>query len=79
MGVNPGFAGQKFIEFTTDRLKELKQLIISYGSNALIEVDGGVNKDNFQDLKTNGADVLVAGSYIFNSNDYDTAINTLKL
>ena len=64
---------------TTDRLKELKQLIISYGSNALIEVDGGVNKDNFQDLKTNGADVLVAGSYIFNSNDYDTAINTLKL
>ena len=79
MGVNPGFAGQKFIESTTDRLKELKQLIISYGSNALIEVDGGVNKDNFQDLKTNGADVLVAGSYIFNSNDYDTAINTLKL
>ena len=79
MGVNPGFAGQKFIESTTDRLKELKQLIISYGSNALIEVDGGVNKDNFQNLKSNGADVLVAGSYIFNSNDYDTAINTLKL
>ena len=79
MGVNPGFAGQKFIESTTDRLKELKQLIISYGSNALIEVDGGVNKDNFQDLKINGADVLVAGSYIFNSNDYDTAVNTLKL
>ena len=46
---------------------------------ALIEVDGGVNKNNFQDLKINGADVLVAGSYIFNSNDYDTAINTLKL
>ena len=66
-------------ELVKDRLKELKKLIISYGSNALIEVDGGVNKDNFQDLKTNGADVLVAGSYIFNSNDYDTAINTLKL
>ena len=79
MGVNPGFAGQKFIESTHERLKELKNLIISTGSKALIEVDGGVNKENYQKLKSNGADVLVAGSYIFNSNDYDTAINTLKL
>jgi len=79
MGVNPGFAGQKFIESTNKRLVELKKLITSSGSKTLIEVDGGVNYDNFQNLKSNGADVLVAGSYIFNSNDYDTAINTLKL
>jgi len=78
MGVNPGFAGQKFIESTKERLKELKQLIITSESNALIEVDGGVNKDNFQDLKSNGADVLVAGSYIFNSPDYNIAIDALK-
>jgi len=78
MGVNPGFAGQKFIESTHERLKELKQLITSSGSNALIEVDGGVNKDNFQDLKSNGADVLVAGSYIFNSPDYNIAVDALK-
>jgi len=78
MGVNPGFAGQKFIESTHERLKELKKLIISSGSNALIEVDGGVNRDNFKDLKHNGADVLVAGSYIFNSPDYNIAIDTLK-
>ena len=79
MGVNPGFAGQKFIESTHKRLKELKKLITSSGSKTLIEVDGGVNYENFQNLKSNGADVLVAGSYIFNSNDYDKAINTLKL
>jgi len=79
MGVNPGFAGQKFIESTNKRLVELKKLITSSGSKTLIEVDGGVNYDNFQNLKSNGADVLVAGSYIFNSNDYNKAINTLKL
>ena len=78
MGVNPGFAGQKFIESTHERLQELKHLIISSGSSALIEVDGGVNKENYQKLKSNGADVLVAGSYIFNSPNYNIAINNLK-
>ena len=78
MGVNPGFAGQKFIESTHERLQELKHLIISSGSSALIEVDGGVNKENNQQLKSNGADVLVAGSYIFNSPNYNIAINNLK-
>ena len=78
MGVNPGFAGQKFIESTHERLQELKNLIISSGSSALIEVDGGVNKENYQQLKSNGADVLVAGSYIFNSPNYNIAINNLK-
>lgn len=78
MGVNPGFAGQKFIESTHERLQELKNLIISSGSSALIEVDGGVNKENYRQLKSNGADVLVAGSYIFNSPNYNIAINNLK-
>ena len=61
-------------DINPERLKELKQLIITSESNALIEVDGGVNKDNFQDLKSNGADVLVAGSYIFNSPDYNLSL-----
>ena len=70
MGVHPGFAGQKFIENTFDRLKQLKALIKDSNSKALIEVDGGVNENNHMDLKSLGADVLVAGSYIFNSEDY---------
>ena len=78
MGVNPGFAGQKFIEETYNRLEELKSLIVSNKSSALIEVDGGVNKNNFENLKSLGADVLVAGSYIFNSSDYNAAIDFLK-
>tara|TARA_B100001179_G_scaffold74943_1_gene52555 strand:- start:713 stop:1360 length:648 start_codon:yes stop_codon:yes gene_type:complete len=78
MGVHPGFAGQKFIENTFDRLKELKALIKYSNSKALIEVDGGVNENNHMDLKSLGADVLVAGSYIFNSEDYDVVIKKLK-
>ena len=78
MGVFPGFAGQKFIENTFDRLKELKALIKDSNSKALIEVDGGVNEKNHMDLKSLGADVLVAGSYIFNSEDYDVVIKKLK-
>ena len=78
MGVHPGFAGQKFIENTFDRLKQLKALIKDSNSKALIEVDGGVNEKNHMDLKSLGADVLVAGSYIFNSEDYDLVIKKLK-
>ena len=78
MGVHPGFAGQKFIENTFDRLKQLKALIKDSNSKALIEVDGGVNEKNHMDLKSLGADVLVAGSYIFNSEDYDVVIKKLK-
>ena len=78
MGVFPGFAGQKFIKNTFDRLKELKKLIIDNNSKALIEVDGGVKADNYMELRSLGADVLVAGSYIFNSEDYDLVIKKLK-
>ncbi len=78
MGVFPGFAGQKFIKNTFDRLKELKKLIIDNNSKALIEVDGGVKADNYMELRSLGADVLVAGSYIFYSEDYDLVIKKLK-
>ena len=78
MGVFPGFAGQKFIKNTFDRLKELKKLIIDNNSKALIEVDGGVKADNYMKLRSLGADVLVAGSYIFNSEDYNLVIKKLK-
>ena len=78
MGVFPGFAGQKFIKNTFDRLKELKKLIIDNNSKALIEVDGGVKADNYMELRSLGVDVLVAGSYIFNSEDYDLVIKKLK-
>ncbi len=78
MGVFPGFSGQKFIENTLDRLKELKELIEHSKSKALIEVDGGVKADNYMELKSLGADVLVAGSYIFNSKNYNEVIKRLK-
>ena len=78
MGVHAGFGGQKFIEKTFDRLEELKNLINSKNSSTLIEIDGGVNENNFKKLKNLGADVLVAGSYVFNSSDYNSAIDLLK-
>ena len=78
MGVHAGFGGQKFIKKTFKRLEELKNLINSKNSSALIEIDGGVNENNFEKLKNLGADVLVAGSYIFNSSNYNAAIDLLK-
>ena len=78
MGVHAGFGGQKFIKKTFNRLEELKNLINSKNSSALIEIDGGVNENNFERLKTLGADILVAGSYVFNSSDYNAAIDFLK-
>lgn len=69
MSVNPGFGGQKFIPHTTAKVQELKRLIGETGSHALIEVDGGVNLDTGRLLAQAGADVLVAGSYIFGAQD----------
>ncbi len=65
MSVNPGFGGQKFIDKTYDKVAELRELIDSTGSNAVIEVDGGVNHTNAGKLVELGADVLVAGSAVF--------------
>ena len=78
MGVHAGFGGQKFIEKTFDRLIELKSLIDSTDSSAVIEIDGGVDNTNSKKLKSLGADILVAGSYIFKSSDINNAIDSLK-
>lgn len=78
MSVNPGFGGQKFIPFTLQKIRDLKQMINAYAPNCLIEVDGGVSNENAKALKEAGADILVAGSYVFRSNDYAKAIQSLK-
>jgi len=78
MSVNPGFGGQKFIPNVVEKAKELKKLINEYNPNCLIEVDGGVNDKNILDLKNAGVDIVVAGSFVFNSPNYKEAINKLK-
>ena len=78
MSVNPGFGGQKFIEHTIEKVKELRELIDSTGSKALIEVDGGVNLDTGKRLVDAGADVLVAGNTVFKADDREAMIHDLK-
>ena len=78
MSVNPGFGGQKFIPNAINKVKELKQLINDTNSNALIEVDGGVDNTNAKTLVEAGCDVLVAGSYIFGAEDQMETIKGLK-
>lgn len=77
MSVNPGFGGQKFIENTYDKVKKLKALITEKNSNALIEIDGGVNAETAPKLLEAGADVLVAGSYVFGSSNPTQTIEGL--
>lgn len=77
MSVNPGFGGQPFIEGTYGKVSRLKRLIAESGSNALIEVDGGVNENTGRRLVEAGADVLVAGSYVFRAPDPGKAIASL--
>ena len=79
MSVNPGFGGQKFMPIVIDKIKELKELIYKTNSICMIEVDGGVNGLNVAELDEAGADIVVAGNYIFSSNDYETAIRSLKV
>lgn len=78
MSVNPGFGGQKFIQNTYKKVKELKQLIKQNNSQALIEIDGGVDFDNAALLKEAGADVLVAGNTVFSHPPPKDAIGILK-
>ena len=78
MSVNPGFGGQKFIEHSVEKVRELRALIERTGSKALIEVDGGVNLDTGKRLVDAGADVLVAGSFVFSSPDPIRTIKELK-
>ena len=78
MSVYPGFGGQKFIEHTIDKVRELRELITVTGSEALIEVDGGVNLETGARLVAAGADVLVAGNAIFSAPDPVEAIHALR-
>jgi len=78
MSVNPGFGGQSFIEETYTKVEELKAMITKKGSNALIEIDGGVTNKNAKQLFDAGANVLVAGSYVFGADDPIKTIEGLK-
>jgi ribulose-phosphate 3-epimerase len=79
MSVNPGFGGQKFIENTYRKVAALKEMIIRSGSKALIEIDGGVNQQNAKLLRKAGADVLVAGNFVFSSPDPRQVIKDLRI
>lgn len=78
MSVNPGFGGQPFIEHSLQKVSEAKALVEQTGSKAIVEVDGGVNATTGASLARAGADMLVAGSYVFGSPDPHAAIHTLK-
>ena len=78
MSVNPGFGGQTFIENTLNKVKRLRKLMDECGSEALIEVDGGVQGETAPRLVQAGADVLVSGSYVFKSENPEKTIKQLK-
>ena len=78
MSVFPGFSGQKFIPDTFERLDKLKKIITDKNSQALIQIDGGVSTDNAKKLVSLGADILVAGSFVFKSEDASTTIKKLN-
>ena len=78
MSVNPGFGGQSFIENTFEKVKQLKKLIKDNQSSSLIEIDGGVTNKNGSELISNGADVLVAGSYVFSAKNPKLNIDLLR-
>ena len=78
MSVNPGFGGQKFIDNAINKVSETKELIASKNSKAIIEVDGGVNLETGAKLIEAGAQVLVAGSFVFNSDNPSATIDKLK-
>ena len=78
MSVNPGFGGQSFIENTYEKVRALRELITNRKSHALIEIDGGVTTENAHKLVKAGADVLVAGSFVFTSDDIVAKVKELK-
>ncbi len=78
MSVNPGFGGQKFIPDVINKVKQLKAMCLEQNPNCLIEVDGGVNSENARELVKAGANMLVAGSFIFNSENPSKVISDLK-
>ncbi len=78
MSVNPGFGGQSFIENTYSKIEQLKELIKKKNTSTIIEIDGGVTDKNIEKLINAGADVLVAGSFVFKSNNPEETIKNLK-
>jgi ribulose-phosphate 3-epimerase len=78
MSVNPGFGGQKFIPYTLEKVKKLKNKINSLGLSTMIEIDGGVTLDNAKEIINAGVDILVAGSTVFNSKNIPETISLLK-
>jgi ribulose-phosphate 3-epimerase len=78
MSVNPGFGGQKFIANTFEKVRAMKEIIHSKNARTLIEIDGGVDLDNYKNLVEAGADVLVAGNTVFSSSDPSATIKKLK-
>jgi len=78
MSVNPGFGGQSFIENTYQKVQRLKELIVTHNASTLNEIDGGVTNENATQLIKAGADVLVAGSYVFKAKDQKETIKDLK-
>lgn len=79
MSVEPGKGGQEFLEDSVDKIQELNKYIYENGYEVDIEVDGGINDNTAKKVITAGADILVAGSYISNSNNYKEAIESLKI
>ena len=78
MSVNPGFGGQKFIESTYKKIEQVRELIDSTGKKIRLEVDGGINIENIDKIAKAGADTFVAGSAIFNSDDYSETIQSMR-
>lgn len=78
MSVNPGFGGQKFIPGTLDKLREARKRIDASNYNIRLEIDGGVKTDNIREIAEAGADTFVAGSAIFNTDDYKTTIDAMR-
>jgi ribulose-phosphate 3-epimerase len=79
MSVHPGFGGQSFIEEVVPKIKQVKKIIDSIRKDIYLEVDGGINNKNAKLVIQNGADALVAGSYIFKNKNYKEAIESLKI
>ncbi len=78
MSVNPGFGGQSFIPSTLDKLKQVRKMIDDSGLDIRLEIDGGVKIDNIKEISQAGADTFVAGSAIFNTDDYKTTIDAMR-
>ncbi|WP_409068591.1 ribulose-phosphate 3-epimerase [Clostridium sp. FAM 1755] len=78
MSVNPGFGGQKYIKYASEKVKEVKLLSEKYNKDLIIEVDGGVTKDNIKEVADFGANLLVAGSAVFKGGEIEKNINLLR-